>query len=73
MSQKLIRKLTSQTAFDVERLKEFKIAGTIGDVGEKDKLSYTSLSFQIQNGKKLGYSEGSICGAVIKAISPSNY
>ena len=42
-------------------------------MGEKDKLSYTSLSFQIQNAKKLGYSQENICGAVIKAISPSNY
>ena len=63
----------SKTVFDVEKLKDFKISGTIGGVGEKDKLSYTNLSFQIQNGKKLGYSEENIFGAVIKAISPSNY
>ena len=63
----------NKTVFDLHKVKDFKISGTIGGVGEKDKLSYTSLAYQIQNAKTLGYSEDNICGAVIKAISPSNY
>ena len=63
----------TNTIFDIQKLKDFKISGTIGGGGDKDKLSYTSLSFQIQNAKKLGYSDENICGAVIKAISASNY
>ena len=61
------------TIFDIQKLKDLKISGTIGGGGDKDKLSYTSLSFQIQNAKKVGYSDENICGAVIRAISASNY
>ena len=42
----------SQTKMDVMKLKDFKISGSIGNVGEKDKLSYTSLVYQIENAKK---------------------
>lgn len=59
--------------YHFEKLKELKINGKIGGVGEKDKLSYISLSYQISNAKKLGYSEEMICGAVIKAIMPGNH
>ena len=65
-------KKVSQTSVDILRLKDFKIAGTIGGPGEKDKLSYSSLSYQMLNGKKLGYSDEIICAAVIRAISPGN-
>ena len=34
------------------KLKDFKISGYIGNVREKDKLSYTSLVYQIENAKK---------------------
>ena len=59
--------------FDIRKLKELKISGKIGGVGEKDKLSYVSLSYQISNAKKLGYSEEMICSSVIKAITPGSY
>ena len=62
----------SKTWVEIQKLKDFKISGTIGGVVEKDKLSYTSLSYQIANGRKLGVPEERICAAVIKAISPSN-
>ena len=54
------------------RLKDFKISGVIGGFGEKDKLSYSSPSYQMWNGKKLGYSDEIICAAVIRAITPGN-
>ena len=56
----------------LHRLRDFKINGTIGNAGQKDKLSYSSLSYQIQNGKDRGFSEKEICSAVIRAISPGN-
>ena len=56
----------------LHRLRDFKINGTIGNAGQKDKLSYSSLSYQIQNGKDRGFSEKEICSAVIRAITPGN-
>ena len=63
----------AETLVDMYKLKDLKISGIIGGIGEKDKLSYLSLSYQIENAKKLGYSEEKICGAVIKAIAPNNH
>ena len=63
----------SASALDIYSLKDLKISGTIGGVSEKDKLSWLSLSYQIENAKKLGYSEEKICGAIIKAIAPTNH
>ena len=62
----------SGTVVDVYNLRELKINGTIGGSPEKDSLSYTGLSFQIENARKQGYSESKICAAVVKAICPSN-
>ena len=62
-----------ETLVDMYKLKDLKISGIIGGIGEKDKLSYLSLSYQIENAKKVGYSEEKICGAVIKAIAPNNH
>jgi len=59
--------------FNIHKLKEFKISGSIGNVGQKDKLSYSSLLYQIQNGKSAGYTGQEICYAVIKSITPENY
>ena len=43
--------------FLFKKLKNFKISGSIGGSGEKDKLSYMSLVYQIQNGRKTGYND----------------
>ena len=58
--------------FDVRKLKDFKINGTIGGPEKKDSLSYTSLCYQISNGQKLGYADEVVCAAVLRAISPGN-
>ena len=62
--------VVTEPRFDTkfQRLKEFKISGTIGNIESKENLSYTSLSFQMEKGKKSGYSEGEIQTAVIKGI-----
>ena len=56
---------------DVVKLRDFKISGVIG--GKTDPLSYTSLLYQIDCGRRLGYSDATICDTVIRAISPSNH
>ena len=50
--------------------KEFKINGKIGTSVEKGKLTFSSLVFQIQNGKKKNYSEVKISDAVVRSIAP---
>ena len=56
----------------MDRLREFKISGTIGPVDQKDVLSYTSLMFQIEKGKKARYSFDEILLGVIQAMKPKN-
>lgn len=50
--------------------KEFKIAGQIGEPGQKDKLTFSSLARQIESGLSKGYPEPDIIDAVIRAITP---
>ena len=64
----LIRESDHKSYMKVHRLCEFKINGTIGPTDQRENLSYTSLSFQMEKGKKAGYSVGEIQTAVIKAI-----
>ena len=54
----------------MSRWKECKISGQIGSPGQKDKLTYTGLSFQIESARQRGFDEPDICAAVIKAIVP---
>ena len=55
---------------EVTLKKEFRISGQIGEAGQKEKLSFTSLSNQIESGIRKGYPESEIIEAVIKAVSP---
>ena len=52
------------------KFKEYKINGKIGTLGQKDRLIFSRLIFQINNGLKNGYSEHEICDAVIKSMAP---
>ena len=52
------------------KFKEYKINGKIGTPGQKDRLIFSRLIFQINNGLKNGYSEHEICDAVIKSMAP---
>ena len=58
------------TAPAVTLRKDFRIWGQIGEAGQRDKLSFTSLTNQIESGLKKGYTETEIIEAVIKAVSP---
>lgn len=51
--------------------REFKISGQIGEPGQKDKLSFTSLARQIESGLAKGFKESEVVGAVIKDLSAS--
>ena len=52
--------------------KEFKISGQIGEPGQKEKLIFSSLAHQIENGLNRGYPEVEIVDAVVRAISPGS-
>ncbi len=49
-----------------------KIAGTIGDIGGKDKLSFCGLIRQISAAHAKGYSKSEVVEAVIRALSPGS-
>ena len=58
--------LNNSEMFCLQKSKDFKISGSIRRSGEKEKLSYTSLVYQIQNDRKAGYNDNEICAGVIK-------
>lgn len=55
---------------EVTLRKDFRIFGQIGEPGQKEKLSYTSLINQIESGLKKGYTETEVVEAVVRAVSP---
>lgn len=54
----------------VGRWKELKLSGQIGSPGQKDKLTYSALSFQMESARLRGFTEPEIVAAVIRAITP---
>lgn len=50
--------------------KDFKIFGLIGDPGQKDRLSFSSLARQIESGLNKGYAEQEVIDSVVRAITP---
>lgn len=48
--------------------KDFKISGQIGELGQKDRLTFSSLAHQIEHGLNKGVPELEIVDAVIRAI-----
>ena len=62
----------SKDELSYHKLRQFKINGTIGDPGQKNCLSYSSLCYQIKQGKSLNYTAPEIYNAVIKAIESGN-
>ena len=49
--------------------RDFKISGQIAEPGQADKLTFVSLTHQIDSGLKRGYKENDIVDGVIRAIS----
>lgn len=50
--------------------REFKISGFIGEPGQRDRLTFSSLARQIESGLNKGYPENEIVDSVIRAITP---
>ena len=71
-SANLVPLKSSRRSGSLYQLKECKIRGSIGDPGEKDKVSYYGLLSQIVEKQSEGYDENRIVGAVINAITPGN-
>ena len=62
----------SVAAVSYHKLRQFKINGTIGDPGQKNCISYSSLCYQIKQGETQGYKDHEIYNGVIKAIEADN-
>ena len=66
-------KTESKSKLSLHKLKtEFKIRGSIGDPKQSGTLDYTSLVFQMRQGKEQGFSSKEVCAAVIQAIKPGH-
>ena len=64
---------TKEMTFDIGSSvlrREFKISGQIGEPGQTDKLTFVSLTHQIDSGLKRGYKERDLVDAIIRSISP---
>ena len=71
-NDKATLKAEQKPAVSISKFKrDFKISGQISDVSQKDRLSFSSLVHQIENGLKNDYTEGEIKEAVTKAINPA--
>ena len=65
-------KTEQQPVLLISKIKrDFKISGQIGDISQKDRLSFSSLAHQIEHGLRNDYKEDEIKEAVIKAINPA--
>ena len=51
--------------------KAFKIRTVTGNAGQKDWLSFVSLSHHINDGKATGYSEKKLIARVLKSMTPN--
>ena len=49
--------------------KDWKLKGSIGRPGEKEKLTFSGLAYQINQAEKKGYDDDDICEEVIKAVT----
>ena len=64
--EKPVEPKMSFTDMNVVKLRDFKIDGNIGTPGQRDKLTFSSLCFQIQNGVAKGYADSDISAVIVK-------
>ena len=53
--------------------REFKISGQIGEQGQQDRLTFTSLAHHIEAAREKGYRDNDIIRGVIRAIVPGRH
>jgi hypothetical protein len=58
------------SSFTVYR-REVKIVGMVDPESHKDRLSFVSLTRQVESGKSKGYTESEVIESVIRAICPT--
>ena len=61
---------TSPTSLLSLTRREFKISGQIGEPGQRDRLSFSSLAHQIEQGRLKGHTEREIVEGVIRSVMP---
>ena len=66
----ILRKLRALKKTSLLR-KEFRVKGSTGEAGQKEKLTYVSLMHQINEAKAAGYDQDEIVNGVIRAMVPS--
>lgn len=69
-AEALAQQQTQQTRFPFQWSREFKISGQVGEPGQREKLSFSSLAHQIEQVISKGFPEPEIVDAVIRAIAP---
>ena len=52
--------------------RDLKISGQIGEPGQKDRLSFSSLIHQIEGALKKGHTDGEVVESVIRAVVPGS-
>ena len=55
------KKKSGEETLEFLKLEDFKISDMIGGIGEMDRLSYSSLCYQIAHAQKSGFSDESVC------------
>lgn len=65
-----LHSIGSKTGLLTLTRREFKISGQIGEPGQRDRLTFSSLAHQIESGRAKGHSEREIVEAVIRAVVP---
>ena len=63
---------SSRVNTEMIRWNNWKISGTIGGQTAEKQMSFASLKYQVECGKKMGLPESIICPAVIKAVCSTN-
>ena len=62
----------SERSIEAVKIKDFKIDGIIGNAGSKDRITYCSLMYQVENAKKMRFSDAEISAGIIKKMQPDH-
>ena len=60
--------LGKKSEIETVKIKDFKINGTIGNRGCANCITYSSLIYQVDNGRKMNFSDDEIAAGIIKNL-----